>query len=435
MPATALVLVSRLRFNTAMIRFLPVFIGLRYLRAKRRMQFISFVSGFSLLGMFLGVLALIVVLSVMNGFDRELKQRLLSVVPHGFIESPEPLQDWRALAGQIKGHPDVVDSAPYIEGFGLLGHDSGVQGVQLMGILPAAQSKISILDEHMIVGDLQRLQPGEYGIVLGSLFVRHLRLNIGDKLMLTLPQLSITPAGVFPRTKRFTLVGVFEVGAQVDQSLALIHIGDAQKLFRYGKGVQGLQLKVSEIYRAASVMDSFRRGEHLEEGNKHYTFKDWSQTQGSLFEAIKMEKRVIAALLMIIVAVAAFNIISSLVLMVADKRSDIAVLRTMGLSGRQVMAIFMVQGSAVGFVGIFLGALVGSLLAIKIDLIVAALERGLGLQIFDPNVYFITRLPSQWLFSDVLFICGTAMCLSVLATVYPAWRASQIQPAEALRYE
>jgi len=418
-----------------MTRLLPVFIGLRYLRAKRRMQFISFVSAFSLLGMFLGVLALILVLSVMNGFDRELKQRLLSVVPHGFIDTPEALQNWQDLAAQVERHPEVVSTAPYIEGFGLLGHDGGVQGVQLMGVLPEAQADVSILDEHMIVGELSRLQPGEYGIVLGSLFVRHLRLNIGDKLMLTLPQLNITPAGVFPRTKRFTLVGVFEVGAQVDQSLALLHLRDAQKLFRFGQGVQGLQLKVGEIYQAAAVMDSFRRGDYIEQDTNLYTFKDWSQTQGSLFEAIKMEKMVIAALLMIIVAVAAFNIISSLVLMVADKRSDIAVLRTMGLSGGQVMAIFMVQGSAVGFAGTFLGALVGSLLAIKIDFIVAALEKSLGLQIFDPNVYFITHLPSHWLLSDVLFICGMAMCLSVLATIYPAWRASQIQPAEALRYE
>ncbi len=418
-----------------MMQSVPFFIGLRYLRAKRRNQFISFVSGFSLVGMLLGVLALVVVLSVMNGFDRELKQRLLSVIPHGFIDTPSALENWPDLVEIVEQHEQVVGAAPYIEGYGLLAYDTGVQGVQLEGVLPEWQSKISVIDEHMIAGDMQRLQAGEYGIVLGSLLSRHLRLNIGDKVTITIPQLSITPAGLFPRTKRFTLVGVFEVGAQVDQSLAMIHMRDAQKLFRFGDGVQGIQLKVSDIYGAASVMREIRAELKGSDEFSELNIKDWSQTQGSLFEAIKMEKTVIGALLMIIVAVAAFNIISSLVLMVADKRGDIAVLRTMGLSARQVMAIFVVQGSAVGCAGIILGAFLGSLLAMKIGLIVSTLEALTGLRLFDPNVYFITHLPSHWMFSDVLFICGVAFCLSILASLYPAWRAAQIQPAEALRYE
>jgi len=418
-----------------MIRSVPFFIGLRYLRAKRRNQFISFVSGFSLLGMLLGVTALIVVLSVMNGFDRELKQRLLSVIPHGFIDTEQPLDNWQELAKQVEQHSKVVASAPYIEGFGLLSYETGVQGVQLEGILPHEQAKISIIDEHMIAGSMERLQAGEYGIVLGSLLVRYLRMNIGDQITLTLPQLSITPAGIFPRTKRFKLVGVFEVGAQVDQNLAIIHLQDAQKLFRYGSSVQGLQLKVDDIYQAANIIGEVEAGLLALKQQQQFATKDWSQTQGSLFAAIKMEKTVVGTLLMIIVAVAAFNIISSLVLMVADKRGDIAVLRTMGLTGREVMGIFVVQGTAVGLAGIVLGAIVGSLLALQIAPIVSGLEQILGLQVFDPNVYFITELPSHWLLSDVLLICGFALCLSVLASLYPAWRAAQIQPAEALRYE
>lgn len=414
----------------SMFRNLPLYIGLRYMRSKRRNQFISFVSGFSLLGMALGVMALIIVLSVMNGFDRELKKRILSVVPHGFIEGKTPIQNWPSLSGQINQHPEVIASAPYIEGFGLVAYESGVQGVQLQGILPESEAAVSIIETHMLVGSSHDLRAGEYGIVLGSLLARYLGITTGDKVVITLPDLNITPAGIFPRMKRFTVVGVFEVGAQVDQSLVMIHLTDAQKLFRYGAGVQGLHIRTGDIYRAAPVMKELSR-----ELNGDYTFKDWSQTQGSLFQAVKMEKTVIGVLLMIIVAVAAFNIVSSLVLMVADKRSDIAVLRTIGLSARQVMGIFIVQGSAVGFVGILIGAVSGSLIAIFIGDLVSWAENALGVHIFDPNVYFISHMPSRWLISDVIVICAIAVVLSIVATLYPAYRASKIEPAEALRYE
>ena len=413
---------------------LPLFIGLRYLRAKRRNQFISFVSGFSLVGMSLGVMALIIVLSVMNGFDRELKERILSVVPHGFLEGKAPLSEWQPLAARIDQHPEVVASAPYIEGFGLVGYESGVQGVQLQGILPDAERKVSVIEDHMIIGSTDNLQAGEYNIVLGRLLARYLGVTTGDKVVITLPDLNITPAGVFPRLKRFTLVGVFEVGAQVDQNLAMIHLADAQKLFRYGSReaakVQGLHIRVQDIYRAGAVM-----GELGQTLNGDYSFKDWSQTQGSLFQAVKMEKTVIGVMLMIIVAVAAFNIVSSLVLMVADKRSDIAVLRTIGLSARQVMAVFIVQGSAVGVIGVVIGAVSGTLIALSIGDLMVWIENTLGLRLFDPSVYFITRLPSQFELMDLLVICSTAIVLSVIATLYPAYRAAQIQPAEALRYE
>lgn len=413
----------------SMLKNIPFYIGLRYTRAKRRNQFISFVSAFSLLGMALGVMALIIVLSVMNGFDREMKQRILSVIPHGFIDQQPQMQDWQAVARQVEQHPEVVATAPYIGGFALISYDRGVESIQLQGILPEAESRVSVLEQHMIVGSSTDLRPGEFGIVMGRLLARSLGIAPGDKVNLTLSDINITPAGVFPRTRPFTLVGVFEVGAQVDQTLAMIHIDDAKRLFRY-QGVQGLHVKVTDIYRAGPVM-----GELAGDFGESYTVKDWSQTQGSLFQAVKMEKIVIAALLCIIIAVAAFNIVSSLVLMVADKRSDIAVLRTLGLNARQVMAIFVVQGSAVGVAGTLIGALVGCVVAQTLNRIMNFFEALFGWQIFNPDVFFITQLPSVLMWQDVAFICGLALTLSVVATLYPAYRAAKIEPAEALRYE
>jgi len=407
----------------------PLYIGLRYTRAKRRNQFISFVSGFSLVGMALGVMALIVVLSVMNGFDREMKSRILSVVPHGFVDRQPELDDWAALSERVLEHPEVMAAAPYIEGFGLASYARGVQGLQIQGILPDQQSGVSVVEERMILGSTHDLQAGEFGIVMGRLLARKLGITLGDQVRVTLPDIRVTPAGVFPRMRSFTLVGVFEVGAQMDQSLGLIHMDDARRLFRY-QGVQGLQLEVSDIYRAAPVMAAL--GQDLGED---YRVRDWSQTQGSLFQAVKMEKVMISVLLGIIIAVAAFNIVSSLVLMVADKRSDIAVLRTLGMSARQIMATFVVQGSAVGVAGTAIGTLLGCVLAIYIGPLVAGIENLLGLHIFDPSVYFISRLPSQLLWQDVVTICGVALLLSFLATLYPAYRAAKIEPAEALRYE
>ncbi len=407
----------------------PLHIGLRYTRAKRRNQFISFISAFSLLGMALGVMSLIVVLSVMNGFDREMKARILSVVPHGFIDGTPELSDWRPVADRARQHPEVQGAAPYIEGFGLVNYGRGSEGIQIQGILPEQQSEVSVVESQMLLGSTLDLQPGEFQVVMGRLLARKLGLALGDSVTITLPDIRITPAGVYPRVRRFTLVGVFEVGAQMDQRLALIHLDDARRLFRF-QGVQGVQVQVDDIYRAASVMQELAAAspENLE-------VRDWSQTQGSLFQAVKMEKIVIAVLLGIIIAVAAFNIVSSLILMVADKRSDIAVLRTLGMTARQIMAVFVVQGSAVGFVGTLMGALAGCLLAVYIGPVVASLEALLDTRVFDPSVYFISHLPSQLLWQDVLTICAVSLLLSFLATLYPAWRAAKIEPAEALRYE
>ncbi|VUD68823.1 Lipoprotein-releasing system transmembrane protein LolE [Thalassocella blandensis] len=412
-------------FNT-----LPWYIGLRYIRAKRRNGFIAFVSLFAFFGMALGVFALIVVLSVMNGFDLELKKRILRVIPHGFITTAEPLKDWQGLSSQIQYQPNLLASAPFIEGRALLSYGGGVRGIQLEGILPEEEAKVSEVSRYMMVGHMDYLQPGEYGIVLGSLIARSLGLTTGDRVTITLPVVSVSPAGIFPRSKRFRVVGVFEVGAQVDQSLALIHIADAQKLFRIPGEVHGLRLKFDNIYTAPASIQQM--GKSLGDGFKA---KDWSQTQGSLFQAVKMEKTVVGLLLSIIVAVAAFNIVTSLIMMVAEKRSDIAVLRTLGLTRASVVQIFMVQGSVMGVAGVVFGTVFGILGANYLSPLMTWVESQFGFQVFDADVYFVTHLPSVWRPEDTVLVSIFATVLSILATIYPAYRASLIAPAEALRYD
>ena len=338
-------------------------------------------------------------------------------------------RSWQQVATHVHQHSNVVGTAPYVAGDALISYAGGIQGIQLQGILPEEESKISIIDQHMLLGSLAELRPGEFGIVMGSLLARSLGLALGDKVVITSPDINITPAGVYPRTKGFTLVGVFEVGAQVDMDLAMIHINDAQKFFR-AQGPQGLHVKVTDLYQAASVMSDLAK-----QFGSDYSVKDWSQTQGNLFQSVKMEKIVTGTLLNILIFIAVFNIVSSLVLMVADKRSDIAVLRTLGLTARQVMAIFIVQGSAIGIVGTFIGTIFGCIIALTINPIMAFIEKLFGFHFFDPDVYFISGLPSELLWQDVVTICFTALFLSFLATLYPAYRAGKIEPAEALRYE
>lgn len=426
----SLVIRSFFTFNALMFTSTSFFIGLRYIRAKRRNQFISFISGFSLLGMALGTLSLIVVLSVMNGFDREIKQRILSVVPHVFVDHASGLEDWQDLASNVGQQESIIASAPYISSYAMLSSQQSLQSAQIQGILPSQESEVSVIDQYMVQGKLAQLQSGEFGIVLGRLLAHFLRVDVGDKVLMTLPEVAITPAGLFPRIKRFKVVGIFEVGAQVDQSLAMIHIADAQKLLRYGDNVQGLRVKVDDIYHASQVTEAL--GPILGED---YNLKDWSQTQGSLFQAVQMEKRMVTVLLLIVIAVAALNIVTGLVLMVADKRGDIAVLRTLGMTTKQVMSIFMVQGSVIGIVGIAIGTLLGCILALFISDVITVVEQLLGVYIFDPNVYFISQIPSQLRISDVLLISGSGILMSLLATIYPAYCAATVEPAEVLRYE
>lgn len=412
-----------------MFKNLPLFIGLRYTRSKRREGFVSFISGFSLFAMALGVMALIVVLSVMNGFDSEIKQRLLRVVPHITGVGPEPVSPAQIAELEqrlLGGESTVAAVVPMVQTYAMLSYQSEQAGVMVQGIdsnWPNAQ----LVKEHMIAGHLEQLQPGEFGIVLGSQLARQLNTFVGDRLQLTLPEVSISPAGIFPRLKRFVVMGVFTVGAQVDASVAFIHQQDARKLLRLGDNYQGVQLQMHSAYDA----DQWLLTEDLPE----WRWRSWSEQMGTLFQAMRMEKMVVSLLLSVIIAVAAFNIIASLVLMVADKRKDIAVVRAMGASSGLVVKVFMVQGMAVGMMGIIVGTALGSLLAYFIGDIVAFMEALTGVYLFDPSVYLISALPSRLLWSDVAIVTSCAGLISFLATLYPAWRAGQVLPAEALRYE
>ena len=415
-----------------MFRPLSVFIGMRYTRAKRRNHFISFISLTSMVGLALGVLVMILVLSVMNGFDRELRTRILGMVPHATISSYQPIDDWQALATQVAKHPEVVAVAPFSQLQGMLTHSGGVQPVLVNAVLPEAEKSVSIIDQHMVQGRLDDLQSGEFGIVIGEITARRFRVNVGDKLTFILPEASVTPAGVFPRLKRFTVVGVFKVGAELDSSLALIHIGDAARLSRWQENqVEGVRLKLKDLFKAPQVAweiaGSF--------GSEDYVARDWTRSHGSLFQAIQMEKTMIGLLLLLIVAVAAFNIISTLVMVVTDKKADIAILRTLGMTPRQIMLVFMVQGTVIGVVGTLIGGVLGVISALNITAWVAALENLLGQKFLSSDVYFINYLPSQLRVEDVVLICSAALLMSFFATLYPAWRAARTQPAEALRYE
>ena len=409
---------------------LPLFIGLRYIRSKRRNGFVSFISVLSFIAMALGVMALILVMSVMNGFDREIRERILSVVPHATLVNERGVENWQALGEWASKDPSVTAYAPFVEGYGLLSSDAASQGVRVQGIDPALEGAVSPIAEHMLVGELALLHPGEYGIVLGHLLARTLGVIPGDRVVLSLPELNVTPAGIFPRFRRFIVLGVFQVGAQVDNGIAFVHYRDAQRLYRLPKAVSGVQLRVVDPYRVDRVVERLRRS-----ASEELKLKTWTGEMGSLFQAIETEKKVVGLLLAAIVAVAAFNIIASLTLMVADKRRDIAVLRTLGAEAGIVSRIFRVQGSAIGFLGVVTGALLGCLLSLVIGDLVFWLERNLGFQVFDPDVYFISELPSRLMWQDGALVCALGMVLSVLATLYPAYRAGRVLPAEALRYD
>ncbi|MEH6549700.1 MAG: lipoprotein-releasing ABC transporter permease subunit [Pseudomonadales bacterium] len=413
-----------------MFKPFSVFVGLRYTRSRRRNQFISFVSLFSLFGMVLGVASLIVVMSVMNGFEAELRSRILSFLPHVLIEPrDEALSDWQQLAAVLEQEPGVEAAAPYIEGTGLVSQSSQVRGVHINGVDPLAQMRISVVGRYMRAGEMTQLQSGQFGIVVGSILARQVGVSIGDKLTVMLPKVTVTPAGLFPRVKRFTVVGIFEVGAQLDGQEVFIHMDDAARLFGLREGVHGLQLKTTDVVTAPEVASRLaRRFEKFE-------VRDWGALQGNLFQAVKMEKLMVGLMLFIIVGVAAFNIVSILTMMVADKRADIAVLRTMGALPGHILRIFIVQGATIGFSGTVLGALIGLPLAYNLGAVVGWLEHSLRFSIFDPNVYFITRLPSEVHLNDVAWTLAGALLLSFTATLYPAWRATRIEPVEVLRYE
>ena len=415
-----------------MFRPLSIFIGSRYTRAKRRNHFISFISLTSMIGLSLGVLAMIMVLSVMNGFQREMSNRILGMVPHAVIAGDgQPVDDWRALADQVMAHPEVLGAAPITQLEGMLSFKGAMQPIEIKGIDPQMEGEVSILGSKMMAGRLDDLKPGESGVILGLMTARRFGLKLGDKLTLIVPELSDTPGGVTPRMQRLNVVGVFKVGAELDGSLAMIHRADAARMLRWQPDqVEGVRVRLADLYRAPETTS-----EIIDALGGDYRGEDWSLTQGSLFSAMKMEKTMIGLLLLLIVAVAAFNIIATLIMVVADKRADIAILRTLGATPRQIMAIFMVQGSIIGLTGTLIGTVLGILGALNVSALVAWLEKISGQHIFSSDVYFISTLPSELRLEDVALVTLAALVLSFLATLYPAWRAAQTQPAEALRYE
>ncbi|MDD7804428.1 MAG: lipoprotein-releasing ABC transporter permease subunit [Endozoicomonas sp. (ex Botrylloides leachii)] len=414
-----------------MFRPLPLFIGLRYTRAKRSNHFISFISGTSMVGLTLGVCVLIVVLSVMNGFDRELRQRILGMVPHASITSVQGgLKDWKKLVKEVSHMPGIEAAAPFIDAQGMLTNKGEVRGVMIYGINPSYEKKVSIIDQHMVQGSLDALKPGKFNIIIGDLLARALGVGVGDQVTMVLPEANVNLAGVFPRLRRFRIAGIFSVGADLDSSLGYINIKDAARFMRVPEGATGIRLKMYDLFQAPRL--SWDAAMKLP---GRYYVQDWTKTYGHLFQAIQMEKTMVGLLLTLIVAVAAFNIISTLVMVVTDKQGDIAILRTLGASPRTIMAIFMIQGSLIGVIGTLLGVIIGVITALNVPAIVGWIQKTLGVHFLNPDVYFISYLPSQLKWEDVAIISVTGLLMSFLATLYPAWRASRIQPAEALRYE
>lgn len=414
------------------------FVGMRYTRAKRNNHFISFISITSMIGIALGVAALIVVLSVMNGFQQELRSRILGVASHLEITGTNyELNDWQPVAQYVLKQPHILASAPYIQAQAMLSYDQGVQGAIIRGVLPTMEDRVADLGKHMKAGSLSDLHSGDFGIVLGADLAAALGARVGDKVVVMAPQGQFTPTGVVPRLKQFTIVGLFQIGMyEYDAGLALIHMDDAAKLYRMGDRVSGVRLKLDELFDAPQISfalnGDLNRTPSLAGG---YYVTDWTQRHANFFKAVQMEKRVMFIILALIVAVAAFNIVSTLVMAVTDKRADIAIMRTFGASPRSIMQIFIIQGALIGVIGTTVGAVFGILIALNIETIIPFLENLFHVQFLAKDVYYISDLPSQLIWSDVMTIVILSFVLSLLATLYPSWKASKINPAEALRYE
>tara|TARA_R110001583_G_scaffold177418_2_gene332534 strand:+ start:41117 stop:42364 length:1248 start_codon:yes stop_codon:yes gene_type:complete len=415
-----------------MFKPLSVYIGLRYTRAKRRDHFISFISLSSMLGVALGVAALITVLSVMNGFEKELRTRILGMTSHAFVtEANGTLKDWKSLQDQIINQPHVLDSAPFVEGQAMLSQGSHVRGTQIRGIDPNLEGRVSTIGDKIVQGQFSALTPGSFGIILGKDLANAMGVATGDKITLITPDVSPTPAGIIPRLKRLEVVGIFEIGMyEYDSALAIMNIEDAAKLFRIPNAVTGLRLKLDDIYQAPSITRDL-----MMTLPANYRGADWTYQHANFFRALKTEKIVMFVILLLIVAVAAFNIVSTLIMMVTDKQSDIAILRTLGMTPKNIMTIFMVQGTLIGLFGTLIGVIGGVTLALNVESIIAGVEKILGYQFLPADVYYISSLPSDLQWNDVTVIGLTAFVLSLLSTIYPSWRAAQIRPAEALRYD
>ncbi len=415
-----------------MLQPFELFVGLRYTRAKRRNHFISFISLISILGIALGVTALITVMAVMNGFEKELRERILGAASHATITLyNKPMQRWQELADAAIDHPQVEGAAPYVEGQVMVVKGKQVTGIVVRGVLPDEEPAVSDISEKMIAGQLADLQPGSFEIILGAALAQFLGASVGDKITVITPESSVTPVGVLPRMKRFTVKGVFEIGMfEYDRNFALMHADDASVLLKLNNGYTGVRLRLSDMFAARYVASDLAK-----EVGEEYWVSDWTQRHANFFRAVKTEKTVMFVILSLIVAVAAFNIVSTLVMVVTDKQSAIAILRTMGASPASIMLVFLIQGALIGLIGMVLGVIGGILLAINVETLVPAIERLFQTQFLDESVYYINVLPSELDYNDVWRVAALALVLTLLATLYPAWVAARTEPAKALAYE
>lgn len=409
-----------------------LYIGTRYTNLKRRDHFITFISLVSMVGIALGVMVLITVLSVMNGFTKEIRERILSVTPQLMVNgwNNQPIPDPDALSSLMLSHEQVTAVGPYIEGQGMMTRSNAVRGVLVKGIDPTTSEAIFPLRSTLQAGSVEDLTPGSFGVVLGESLAKVLGVDVGSKVTLVIPEVNVSLIGATPRLKQLKVIGIFKVGYVYDSGLAFVHLNDAQKLYRVRDGVTGIQAKLKDPFKSQFVARDIRQ---LTE-NAYYVV-DWTRLNETYFSAVAMEKRMMFLTLMLILAIAVFNLISTLVMVVTDKRSDIAILRTLGASKRKIMAIFVSQGAVIGVVGTIVGVISGIALALNVEPIVAWIERLFNTKFISEEVYFLSHLPSHLLLSDVVLIAGSSLVLSLLATIIPAYRASSIQPAQALRYE
>ncbi|HNP52224.1 MAG TPA: lipoprotein-releasing ABC transporter permease subunit [Nitrosomonas nitrosa] len=410
-----------------------LFIGLRYTRAKKRNHFISFISLISLLGITLGMTALITVMSVMNGFQKEVRARILGVASHVQITGfDNKLSNWQVTADEASRHPSVEAAAPFVNAQGMVSYDQVVHGAIVRGVLPEKENTVADFADMMVSGELENLLPGDFGIVVGMELARSLGAFRGDKIVLISPQGQVTPAGILPRLKQFTVVGIFEAGHfEYDSGLVLIHMADAQKLYRMEDDtVSGVRLKLDDLFQAPQVVHDLST---MLSGA--YFISDWTRQHANYFRAIQIEKRMLSLILALIIAVAAFNIVSTLVMAVTDKQSDIAILRTLGASPNSIMKIFIVQGTFIGVTGTILGVTGGVLLAYNVGEVVAFIEWIFSVEFLSNEIYYISKIPTDPQTSDIVTVAVVSFVLSLLATIYPSYRASKVNPAEALRYE
>ena len=409
-----------------------LFIGLRYTRAKRRNHLVSFISLVSVGGIAVGIWALIIIMSVMNGFQKEVRARILGVASHIQVEGTDlGLANWRDVEAQARQNREVIGSAPYVNGQGLLAAGPYVRGAVVRGILPEQEVDVADIGQQVKAGKLADLKAGEFGIVLGLELARALRAGVGDRIVLITPQGQVTPAGMMPRLKQFTVVGVFSAGHyEYDSTLALVHIADAQKLYQLGETVSGIRLKVDDIFQAPRIARDLARMIKVDA-----YVRDWSQQNVTYFRAIQIEKRMMFIIVALVMLVASFNLVSTLAMAVTDKHPDIAILRTLGASPLSIMKIFMTQGAVTGVIGTLAGVVIGVISAYNVSAIVLFFEQTFNFQILAKEVYYISEIPSDVQLWDVIWVAGVSLALSFLATLYPSWRASQVNPAEALRYE